>query len=498
MDEEVCIIGGGAAGIISCKIAKDYGLVPCVIEKSNSFGGIWKNSDEEIGVWNSLRTNTSKYFTCFSDMPWPSSTDPTPPNREVMDYFLSYIRSHSLIDNFLFNCKATFVNKTQEGYSVRWQNTVTGQIFEKDFPYVIVANGFHTKEIFPVDDCCLLKLKNLHSGKYRDPKEFIGQKVVIVGASTSACDIAEDLANYASEVIQVIRKPHYLLPKYYHGIPIDFFSKTKSLQNWLISRESVEIGQEMKKGFRRLAENPGHPDLVILPEDEQSNSFSIVNINYKKCLEDGKIQIIKGKPINLTENSLVLDNERELEAEAVIWCTGYEADLTFCDEKILEILNYDGHDNVLPAVSFLNTIHPDLPGFGIIGMLRGVFIGTYELQAELIMRYIKNLTNLTERTLREGVEHELRLRRAIPKPQYIYYSLEFTERLMNALNFKGIESNSDTQDIIKFRDILYLPQFYRLDKGESQLILCKQVIDELKERFYIHEETLTELFFSNQ
>ncbi|CAG9318582.1 unnamed protein product [Blepharisma stoltei] len=499
MVEEICIIGGGAGGLISCKIAMDYGLTPVVLEKSSWLGGIWRNPNDEIGVWNSLSTNTSKYFTCFSDMPWPSATSPTPTNREVMDYFIAYARAHALIDNFLFNCKAIYVNKIHSGYLVRWQNVSSGQIFEKEFPYVIIANGFHAKELFPISNLChLSKLKVLHSGKYRDPKPFIGQKVAVIGASTSACDIAEDLSSHAGEVIQIVREPHRLLPKYYQGIPIDFFIKSKSLERPLASLSPEEIGKEIDKGFVLLAGHPGHHNLVVPNEDHNSSFFSIVNNNYKKCLEENKIQIQKGKLRSLNESGLVLENGNEVEADAVIVCTGFEVDLTFLDEKILEIINYDGHDNVIPITGFLNTIHPDLPGLGFVGLFRGVFIGTYELQAELIIRHFKHLVAVSERALREGVGYELRLRRSTPKPQFIYYSLEFTERLMEVLNFQSSAATSDHQEIIKLRDILYLPQFYRLDKGESQFILCKQVIDELKERFSIDENTLINLFYQNK
>ena len=47
---EVCIIGGGFSGIISAKYCKDEGLVPFVLEKSRSPGGIWRGYADEVGV----------------------------------------------------------------------------------------------------------------------------------------------------------------------------------------------------------------------------------------------------------------------------------------------------------------------------------------------------------------------------------------------------------------------------------------------------------------
>ena len=47
---EVCIIGGGHSGIMSAKLCKDYGLIPVILDKQSSPGGLWLGSPNEVGV----------------------------------------------------------------------------------------------------------------------------------------------------------------------------------------------------------------------------------------------------------------------------------------------------------------------------------------------------------------------------------------------------------------------------------------------------------------
>ena len=65
---EVCIIGGGHSGIASAKLCKDYGLIPVILDKQSSPGGLWLGSQNEVGVWNSLETTGCKFCAGFSDL----------------------------------------------------------------------------------------------------------------------------------------------------------------------------------------------------------------------------------------------------------------------------------------------------------------------------------------------------------------------------------------------------------------------------------------------
>ncbi|CAG9318595.1 unnamed protein product [Blepharisma stoltei] len=484
MSEEVCIIGGGVSGIVSSKIAKDHGLIPYILDKSESWGGIWKDSPNSIGVWRNLITNTSKYLCSFSDYPWPESTPTYPSNQEVRDYFASYINLRSLESYFHFNCKVIYVGKQESGYLVRWENLLTREISERHFPYVIVGTGLFAKEYLPFQvPENYPQGKIVHSGQYRDPSLYSGQRVIVIGGSMSACDIAEDLLPHAREVIQIVKNPYILFKRYYNNLPIDFFSMTKSVSSLTKNLSHQEKLQLMLGFYDKVTENSkACPNLHIDFSTIKSPYVGITN-NYKDLVEQDRIQIIKTGVSSISSSGLALDNGEVIDADTIFLCTGFESDLSFLDAEIQQKISYSPHDKLIPVIGFMNTIHPELPGLAFLGMQRGSLIVKFEMQAEFAIRFFKNLVNLTEETINSGIRYEFGVRNANPRPQFPYPLLEYLDNIVNLMGFNN--ANQD-EDLINFREnVIYIPQLFRLDRGEAQVSLARQVIAEIKEKFHI-------------
>jgi Family of unknown function (DUF6314)/Flavin-binding monooxygenase-like len=73
-------------------------------------------------------------------------------------------------------------------------------------------------------------------------------------------------------------------------------------------------------------------------------------------------------------------------AQHLVDCTGFGNPQLheFLDDSILTSLAYDQTDNYAPMVMCHDTLHPDLPGLGFVGMYRGPYFGIMELQARLL------------------------------------------------------------------------------------------------------------------
>ena len=67
---EICIIGGGFSGIISAKISKYHNLIPFILDKNPEIGVFGKVFPSQIGVLESVCTNTLGYLFTFSDYLW--------------------------------------------------------------------------------------------------------------------------------------------------------------------------------------------------------------------------------------------------------------------------------------------------------------------------------------------------------------------------------------------------------------------------------------------
>ena len=66
---EVAIIGAGPAGLAAARYLASEGFEPILFEQGAAIGGQWSGDRAHSGVWPSMRTNTSRILTAFSDLP---------------------------------------------------------------------------------------------------------------------------------------------------------------------------------------------------------------------------------------------------------------------------------------------------------------------------------------------------------------------------------------------------------------------------------------------
>ncbi len=61
----------------------------------------------------------------------------------------------------------------------------------------------------------------LHSHAYKTAAPFCGQRVLVVGAGNSACDVAVDVSRVAARTVLGMRHGQHIIPKIVFGMPTD-------------------------------------------------------------------------------------------------------------------------------------------------------------------------------------------------------------------------------------------------------------------------------------
>ena len=59
----VAVIGAGPSGLVACKLLRDEGYLPIILEGGHAIGGTFVNK-----AYDKLSLVSSKYLTCFSDL----------------------------------------------------------------------------------------------------------------------------------------------------------------------------------------------------------------------------------------------------------------------------------------------------------------------------------------------------------------------------------------------------------------------------------------------
>jgi len=183
---DLIIVGAGPTGI-NCGIsAKKSGLDFAIIEK-----GVLVNSIFHFPA-NMTFFSTSKLLE-IGDIPFISHTE-KPTRKEALEYYRRIVTSYNLPVQFYETVKS--LEKGSEYYSL---HTDKGIYKTKS---VIVSTGFYDIPVMmnvPGED--LPKVKHY----YDEAHHYLDQKVLVVGAANSACDVALETWQKGAEVTLAVR-----------------------------------------------------------------------------------------------------------------------------------------------------------------------------------------------------------------------------------------------------------------------------------------------------
>lgn len=184
---DLIIIGGGPTGI-NCGIAADKaGLKYLILEK-----GVITNSIFNFPT-NMTFFSTSKLLE-IGDIPFISHTD-KPTRKEALEYYRRLVQSYSL--NINLYEEVLEMSRIENDYNILTQKK------EYTCRHVIVCTGFY-------DDVNPLNIPGEDLPKvrhyYDEAHHYIGQKIAVIGAANSACDVALETWQKGADVTMVIRK----------------------------------------------------------------------------------------------------------------------------------------------------------------------------------------------------------------------------------------------------------------------------------------------------
>ncbi|KAI3437777.1 hypothetical protein D9Q98_000224 [Chlorella vulgaris] len=247
----VAVVGAGAAGLATTRELLRAGHRPTVFEQAGNIGGVWKYSDEVDdepcgggqhtvpgSAYANLRCNLPREVMGLPEFPFDShfngSADPRQfcGHEEVQRYLEAFAEAFGLLQHICFNTEvqhlapaapsdggpsssSSSASKSAASSSSSWQQwDVTtrptqpqpggapGASCTQRFDAVVVCSGHYSQPRvphFPGQDEFPGLL--MHSHNYRRPEPFKGQTVVIVGASSSGIDLADDIASAGAKQV---------------------------------------------------------------------------------------------------------------------------------------------------------------------------------------------------------------------------------------------------------------------------------------------------------
>ena len=295
---DVVVIGGGQAGLAAGFYLRRAGLDFVILDDQPEPGGAWRQA------WSSLRLFSPAKYSSLPGWPMPTQAgEPFPTAAHVVGYLREYEHRYQLAIR-----RPVRVRTVRDLGAQLAVDTDTGSWTAN---VVISATGTWWRPYVPYYPGSAEFLgRQIHTVAYRDPVEFAGQRVVVVGAGNSAAQILAEVSTVADTLWTTRRTPH-LLPDDVDGRVL-FETATRRVLG-ASNGDGAEAG---KLG-----------DIVVVP-------------SVKAARDRGALKHI---PMfsRLTAEGVAWADGRVESVDAVIWCTGFRPSIGHLAG--LGLTRVDGH-----------------------------------------------------------------------------------------------------------------------------------------------------------
>lgn len=402
--KNVCVIGAGIAGLAAAKSFGASGHKVTVLERSGDLGGVWEPARSYPGV----QTQSPKELYRFTDKPMPASYPEWPKGPQVHAYLTDYARDYNLIPLMRFRTTVVSMNRRddgQPGWTLEIRDA-SGNATHETFDFVAVCTGQFNerKELHhPGEDA--FKAGGgviLHSAEHTDPSIVKGKKIVVLGGSKSATDIAVQSVNAgASAVTFVYREPVWRIPYFIGGL-INFKrilyirAQEEMFRGWGLSALS-RINHAIAKPFI-WANWRGLEALLkaqlklkkcdMVPagriEDGVNCSVPIATPGFFPMVADGRITAIRGTFDHYEGKTIVMSGGQRVDADVAVLAIGFKLGVPFLPQEYRDrLIQPDGQYRLYRVIA-----NPDLPDMGFVGFNSSFCsVLTAEIAANWLVRY---------------------------------------------------------------------------------------------------------------
>ncbi len=283
---DVVVIGAGQAGLSSAYFLRGSGLDFVVLDGNPAPGGAWHHR------WPTLRMATVHGIFDLPGMHFDPPAPDEPAATAVPAYFAAYEQ------RFAFDVhRPVLVRAVRRESGDRLRVDTDTERWSARA--VINATGTWTRPFwprYPGQDA--FRGRQLHTADYRGPAGFAGQRLVVVGGGSSAVQLLIELAEVASSTTWVTRRPPVFreepfTPEYGRAVVAMVDARVRAG----LPPESVV----------------GATGLPLTPQLREAQRRGVLD----------RLPIFD----RLTPNGVAWNDGTELDADVILWCTGWRAAL---------------------------------------------------------------------------------------------------------------------------------------------------------------------------
>ena len=246
---DVAILGAGQAGLAASRCLSVLGIEHAVIERGE-VAERWKTT-----TWDSLRMLTPNWM---NGLPWLPYDGPEPNGFMGRNELIGMLQGYALRYRIPVFGRANVVSvesglgdyrvvTTAGTWNARSIIIATGYC---DLPFVPYPNGDFSPQVM-----------SLHSSQYRSPERLPEGSVLVVGASASGIQIAEELRRAGRDVVLSVGR-HVRLPRRWRGHDI-FWWLTRLGKLSDRPKDAAHLQKALDQPSLQLVGRPDHTDVDL-------------------------------------------------------------------------------------------------------------------------------------------------------------------------------------------------------------------------------------------
>jgi cyclohexanone monooxygenase len=357
----IAIIGAGPAGIAAGRELLKQGFSDFTIfDVLDAPGGTWR-----LHSYPGLACDVWAHSYSFSYAPNPDWSASFVGFAEIQAYLAKCATDFGLDAHMQFNTRIIRAEYKKPG---QWQlESETGLLGL--FDILINAMGNQHTPLYPkVEGIDSFKGDSWHATRWNHDVDLQGKRVVVVGSAASAVQIVPEVAKEAGQLTVLQRSANWIMPRrkkeYSAGQRWRFrhVPTLIKLTRWMQRMLMGQVEYAVTNGHKRMGQFEGmvesfidraidDPALrkVLTPDTRYGCKRGLVSDDFYPALNRDNVELIGEGLDQITPSGIVTSSGREIEADVIIYCTGYR------------ILDYDRFDVIGLNEANLGAVMGDTP-----------------------------------------------------------------------------------------------------------------------------------------